>query len=155
MEGRPIREHIERHYDAHREVMERLAEEVPTLSWAEGESAAVPNTAKLDELLDELDHQAADGRPFVATLERPDGKVLGLTVGDERSIVTYMASADPPYFSSHDPESDEAGTVVYDFFGHFSESPADAAVPMDDAREAARRFFRTGERPENIAWRMD
>ena len=34
--------------------------------------------------------------------------------------------------------------------GHWSEFPADAAVPMADAREAARRCFETGERPDNI-----
>jgi Immunity protein Imm1 len=39
--------------------------------------------------------------------------------------------------------------------GTRSEFPADAAVRMDDAREAVRRFFATGERPDNIDWRMD
>ena len=126
-----------------------------TLSWSEDQAAAVRTADELDQRLDALDRQARDREPFAVTLERPDGKVLTLTVGRKRSIVNYMASLDPPYYTSYDPESDESGTIVYYFFGHYSESPADAAVPTQDAREAARRFFETGERPENIDWRMD
>jgi hypothetical protein len=74
-----------------------------TLSWAADEAASVSTVDELNERLDALDRQARDGDPFAVTLERPDGRVLSLTVGRDRSVVNYMASADPPYFASHDP----------------------------------------------------
>jgi hypothetical protein len=126
-----------------------------TLSWAENESVPVHTVQELDERLDELDRQARASQPLVAGLERPDGAALSIGLGRDRSVLNYMSSPDPPYFTSHDEEADTDGTVVFFYYGHWSEFPADAAVPMADAREAARRFFETGERPDNIAWQMD
>jgi immunity protein Imm1 of predicted polymorphic toxin system len=81
---------------------------------------------------------------------------LSIGLGRDRSALNYMSSPDPPYFTSHDPDSDdEDGTVVFFYYGHWSEFPADAAVPIDDAREAVRSFFADGQRPSNIAWRQD
>jgi hypothetical protein len=126
-----------------------------TLSWAENENVPVHTVQELDERLDALDRQARASQPLVAGLERPDGAALSIGLGRDRSVLNYMRSPDPPYFTSHDEQADTDGTVVFFYYGHWSEFPADAAVPMDDAREAARRFFRTGERPDNIDWRMD
>jgi Immunity protein Imm1 len=94
-------------------------------------------------------------RQLSAGLERPDGAALSIGLGRDHSVLNYMSSPYPPYFTSHDEEADTDGTVVFFYYGHWSEFPADAAVPMADAREAARRFFETGERPDNVAWQMD
>jgi hypothetical protein len=126
-----------------------------TLSWAEDESVPVHSVQELDERLDELDRRARDDLPLVAGIERADGKALSIGLGRDRSVLNYMSSLDPPYFTSHDENADEGGTIVFYYYGHESEFPADAAVPMEDAREAVRRFFETGERPENLDWRMD
>jgi hypothetical protein len=125
------------------------------LSWAADESVAVTSVAELDERLDELDRQARADQPLVAGIERPDGAALSIGLGRDRSVLNYMSSPDTPYYTSHDPESGEDGTVVFYYYGHWSEYSADAAVPMEDARAAVRRFFETGERPENLDWRMD
>lgn len=45
--------------------------------------------------------------------------------------------------------------MVFYYGGHESEFPAEMAVPIEDAREAAKAFFQSGERPENIDWRED
>jgi hypothetical protein len=126
-----------------------------TLSWAEDASVPVYSVRELDERLDELERQAREAQPLVAGIERPDGTALSIGLGRDRSVLNYMSSLDPPYFTSHDPESDEDGTVVFYYYGHWSEYSADAAVPMDEAREAARRFLETGERPQNIDWQID
>lgn len=126
-----------------------------TLSWAENESAPVTSVAELDERLNELDRQARASQPLIAGLERPDGAALSIGLGRDCSVLNYMTSPDPPYFTSHDAEADADGTIVFFYYGHWSEFPADAAVAMDDAREAVRRFFEDGKRPDNIDWRMD
>jgi hypothetical protein len=130
-------------------------EQAMTISWAENENAAASSVDELDEQLDALDARAREGEPFVAELVHPNGAVLSIGLGRDRSVLNHSASPDPPYYTSHDPESDEDGVVVFYFYGHWSEYSADAAVPMDEAREAARRFFRTGQRPESVDWRMD
>jgi hypothetical protein len=134
---------------------DRSERQQATLSWAEDGSAPVRSVQELDERLDELDRQARADQPLVAGIERPDGAALSIGLGRDRSVLSFMASPDPPYFTSHDQEGESDGTVVFYYYGHWSEFPADAAVPMGDAREAARRFLSTGERPDNIDWRMD
>jgi hypothetical protein len=126
-----------------------------TLSWAENQSAPVSTAEELDQRLDALDEQARDSQPFVAELVRPDGAVLSIGLGRDASVLNYSASADPPSFTSCDPDGGQNGTIVFHYYGHWSEFPADAAVPMDDAREAVRSFFADGQRPSNIAWRQD
>lgn len=126
-----------------------------TVGWAEGESAEVTSVDELDQRLDALDEQARDSEPFAVTLERPDGATLSIVLGRDWSIVNHMASLDPPYYTSYDPHADADGTVVFYYYGHWSELPTDCTIPVQDAREAARRFFSDGQRPENIDWRED
>ena len=130
-------------------------EQEATLSWAENASVSVHSLQELDQRLDELHRQAREEQGLIAGIERPDGTALSIGLGRDRSVLNYMSSLDPPYFTSYDPESDQEGTVVFYYYGQWSEFSADAAVPMDDAREAVRRFYENGERPENIDWRMD
>jgi hypothetical protein len=125
------------------------------VSWAENETAPVRTVSELDQRLDELDRQARETQPFVAEIARPDGAVLSIGLGRDTSVLNYSASPDPPYFTSHDHGRSGHGTVVFYFYGHWSEFPADAAVPMTQAREAARRFMQNGQRPDNIHWRQD
>ena len=126
-----------------------------TISWAENETAPVASVDELDQRLDTLDAQARESEPFVAELVRPDGAVLSIGLGRDRSVLNHSASADPPYYTSYDPEADDDGTIVFHFYGHWSEFPGDAAVAMVEAREAARRFFESGERSDSIHWRQD
>ena len=41
---------------------------------------------------------------------------------------------------------------VFSYRGRYSDFPPSAAIPVDEAREAMRLFFRSGRRPTNIAW---
>jgi hypothetical protein len=43
---------------------------------------------------------------------------------------------------------------VFYLHGHYSDFPPDAAVPAGAAVEAMRRFYATGQRPDNIAWQQ-
>jgi hypothetical protein len=126
-----------------------------TLSWAEGKSATVASVDELDERLDALDAEAREGDPFVAEVARPDGAVLSIGLGRDASVLNYSASPDPPYYTSHSPGGSGDESPVFYYYGHWSEFRPDAAVPMENAREAVRVFFRTGDRPDNIDWRQD
>lgn len=125
------------------------------VSWAENEEVRVASASELDACLDGLDSRARAGEPFIASLVHPDGPMLSIALGADRSVLNYMASLDPPYFTSHNPDGDHDETLAWYYFGAESEFDGDQAVPMDDAREAARRFMADGQRPENIEWAMD
>ncbi|WP_101613408.1 Imm1 family immunity protein [Amycolatopsis sp. BJA-103] len=49
--------------------------------------------------------------------------------------------------------SDAPGTVEYDEQAHVRVVPAVAEIPVDQVREAVRRFVKSGgARPDNITW---
>lgn len=125
------------------------------VTWADDEEVEVGSAAELDECLDRLDAQARAGEPFIASLVHPDGPMLSIALGADRSSLNYMASMDPPYFTSHNPDGDPDETLAWYYFGAESEFNGDQVVPMEQAREAVRRFLADGRRPENIDWRED
>jgi immunity protein Imm1 of predicted polymorphic toxin system len=50
-----------------------------------------------------------------------------------------------------DAAASEEGAVFY-LHGHWTEFPATALIPNPAAREAARQFLRTGDRPDTVRW---
>jgi immunity protein Imm1 of predicted polymorphic toxin system len=91
----------------------------------------------------------------MAEIVRPEGMGLTIGLGRDHSVLTYIASDAGPYFTSHSGDGPDEGTVVFFYGGHESEFGADAAVPVEEAREAARLFFADGARPGNVDWRQD
>jgi Immunity protein Imm1 len=124
----------------------------PTLGWRHDEAAErIDSEQALVRRLEEIGAANSEQPPLV-TLAMTDGSWLAVGVGRDYSIVNYVKSiAEPDYLSEGDLAVDEPPVFYFD--GHYSEFPPDAAVSVEDAYEAMRRFYRTGERPDNISWR--
>jgi hypothetical protein len=123
-----------------------------TLVWGEDHRAvAVDGPARLDELLAEA-AQDAQTSHTVAELVSPSGAELTIGLGQERSIVTFKASPDPPYFVSLGTGSIHERLVFY-YGGAWSEFGGEEAITLTDAMAALKEFYETGERPSCIAWR--
>ena len=110
--------------------------------------------AELDALLDRVSSEAPEGRPTGVHLFSPEGACLTLALGSEESVLGFIdASCEPPYFASKGEVEDvEPLFTFYVCSEHHTEVPRRNVVSTGAAREAAREFFRTGRRPENVAW---
>jgi immunity protein Imm1 of predicted polymorphic toxin system len=128
---------------------------VTTVSGEDDREIPVRTVEELDAQLDRLDAEARQRQPLAAEIVRPDGVVLIIGLGRDESVLNYQVSEAGPYYTSHSEDAPDDSTVVFYYGGHESEFLAEAAVPVEDAREAARLFFADGKRPENIDWQQD
>jgi Immunity protein Imm1 len=121
-----------------------------SLHWAQSE-VAVGSVQELDALLDRLTVEAENDRPFMVALAREDGSSLSIGLGSDESVASYVSgSYDPPYYVSRgDP--DRAEPIVF-HSGEMTEFPPWSAIPLEDARQAMRHFFETGELSPGIDW---
>ena len=104
---------------------------------------------ELDAVLDKASTDAAAaGRPsvvYVLTDRGAQAPFLGLGVGREFSYLTYGGQ--------HAPGDLDGGVPpAWYTSGARSELPAGRAVQVEAARDAAREFLLTGERPTNVEW---
>jgi len=111
----------------------------------------VTDAAHLFELLTEASKDAETSHT-IAELVSPAGAELTVGLGRDRSVVTFKASAEPPYFVSRGTGSADE-LLVFFYGGGWSEFSGDEAIPIDDASAALREFYATGQRPTCIAWR--
>jgi hypothetical protein len=121
------------------------------VEWENDGRAEVASVEQLDRLLDDLTEQARP-RPFMAVLISGTGDSLAIGLGRKESVLSWVsATGDPPYHGSNgDPSA--TGLVVFFYGGSWSEFPRSYAVPVADARAAAREFFETGVRPNQVGW---
>lgn len=123
-----------------------------TVMWGEGGEARVVSIAELDQLLDDLAREAERDKPLIVELISDEGATLSVGLGHpERTVAGFMTSLDPPYLQSWGGDS-TAEELVFYYAGSYSDYPPESGIPVDQAREALRRFFRTGALPDNIAW---
>jgi immunity protein Imm1 of predicted polymorphic toxin system len=122
-----------------------------SLNWDQNE-VAVGSVQELDALLDRLTREAQAELPFVVSLAREDGSTLSIGLGREESVANYVSGSwDPPYYVSRgDP--DRTGAVEFVYSGEMTEYPPWSAIPAEDAREAMRHFFTTGELSPKLEW---
>jgi hypothetical protein len=104
---------------------------------------------ELDQLLDSLDAEATE--PTIVTLvDKATGRALSLAVGSSDSVLNWMDENDPhPYWSSKG--NDDDGRVSFHFGNQPSEFPRSVLVDILTARQAARDFLASGNRPA-IDW---
>jgi hypothetical protein len=122
------------------------------LEWDENQQADVHSLDELERLIDELSLQAQGELPFSVELYGNVDTCLSILVGGEVSHLEFFsAKSRPPVVVSSGPWSDDE-FVVCTHRGHYSEMPKKYCIPVADAREALRRYFLTGERPDNVAW---
>jgi hypothetical protein len=126
------------------------------LVWTEeGDGKIVESVKELDKILDRLTADAEQGKPFIVELVADNGNVMGIGIGRPQSVLGFMeASFQPPYYASRNREFSNADdeVIVFYYGGHWTEFPIKSAIPIQDAREAFRRFFVTGALPDNIEW---
>lgn len=98
--------------------------------------------------------QDAARLPLIAEVTSDDGDCLSIGLGREISVLSYVgASKMPPYFSSQGLAWVRDGEgVVFHYYGHWSEFPPSAAVPMADAVEAVRYFCEHGRLSPLMSW---
>lgn len=113
----------------------------------------VTTVDEVDAFLDELT-TTADANGI------PTGAILSLEPGSEDPALMVIVGADrvPLYWlptdslSRGDETEDQAPTFEFLMGGH-GEFPAWSLIPLEQAREAARRFLTSGGQcPDNITW---
>ena len=125
---------------------------MPDLVWGQSDRAKVRSVEDLDRLVDQLTSEASEGLPFAVELYIRDGTGMYIVVGRQESHVEFFsAHSHPPVIGCRGPWDDD-DLVEFTYRGQYSELPKRFTVPISDAREALRRFFQTGKRPDNIAW---
>jgi hypothetical protein len=113
-------------------------------------TAEIRDANALDRTLDAIVRDASE--PLIVELVSPDGSRLGIGLGPSSGVLTFQESADPPYFMSAGDIGLPDEDVAFYLHGHWTEFPGTALVANEHAREAARRFLATGDRPDNVMW---
>jgi hypothetical protein len=122
------------------------------VEWTENRVALVDSVEALDRLLDDLNEEARL-KPFMAELQSANSDTMSIGLGRDVSVLSWVqASGDPPYFASKGAGDNRNAVEVFFYRGQWSEFPAWSTIPVGLAREAMRRFFRSGTLPENVTW---
>ena len=114
------------------------------------ELTTVRDERDLERVLDDIEREAPE--PVVAELVAADGARLGIGLGGPSSVLAFNPSPEPPYLISLGDAGSLDGDAGFYLHGHWTEFPRTALVPNAAAREAARRFIRNGNRPDNVEW---
>ena len=123
-----------------------------TVGWERNE-VVVGSVQELDALLDRITAEAeAEDLPMLAVLGREDGSTLSIGLGHPYSVLSFVdGSHDPPYYISRRDE-ERTEPVKFVFSGEMTEFPPWCAIPTEQAREAMRHFFETGELSPRLDW---
>jgi hypothetical protein len=125
------------------------------VKWAESAEQSVHSLEELDSLLDSLHAAFTTTSPRLVIVESPDGSSIAIGLGQETSVLNFVAaSGDPPYLSSVGSMTQE-GTISYEFMGELTEGPARNGIPVTLARKAIRQYFLTGVLPDTVTWEED
>ena len=93
-------------------------------------------------------------QPLIAEVILADGGSLSVGLGRNVSVLSYVGASNmPPYFISQGSARVRDGeNVVFYYYGHWSEFPPSAAVPIPDALEAIRYFCEHGKLSPLMHW---
>ncbi len=114
------------------------------------EVRTVETVEELDEVLDRWDALARHDEPALVFLDVGDTNnhyYIGLGQDEVPVACGYRHAV------GKRPNSDEC--EEWAFANTWQEVGPDELVPAADAREATRRWARTGERPDNLRWIQD
>jgi hypothetical protein len=90
-------------------------------------------------------------KPTMVELFDDSGLSIAIGVGHSKSVVTFQASLDPPYFISLGNKS-TAGIIEFYYGDEETEYLAKNAVPFEMALHAAKEFLERRERPNGLLW---
>jgi hypothetical protein len=124
------------------------------IKWRDGEDGHLVTCE------DEFRHALAEAEqdaarlPMIAEVTLDDGDCLAIGLGREVSVLSYVgASKMPPYLISQGLARARDGEgVVFHYYGHWSEFPPPAAVPVEEAVDAVRYFCEHGELSPLMNW---
>ncbi len=125
------------------------------VKWESLVGAEIGSLGALDETIDRLQRKAEEASPIIVEVQRADGEILSIGLGREEAVLSFTAaSGNPPYYvSSSGWQAGENEDILdYDFYGHRAEIRRRYLVPMQQARDALRFFWETGERTKDIIW---
>jgi Immunity protein Imm1 len=89
-----------------------------------------------------LAQRSTRGHPTLE-LMRGDGASLSVSTDGKRAYLVWVNSLGESFHSvGSDPC--EGATLIFDYFGSWSEAPQQHLVNLEDAMQCARNFFRTG-----------
>jgi hypothetical protein len=118
---------------------------IRTRYWNPGDDSVVIGRLISDEelpnLLDAvLELSGGRGHPAVE-LAREDGSSLTIATDGTRCAMVWI---NPLEESFHSVGGTPGPVLIYDYFGSWSEVPAEFTIAAGDALECARRFIKTG-----------
>ena len=106
----------------------------------------VSNQEELDAALDELDRRAREADDVIIALLGTDIEtMMTIGVGSNLVPVTYGYVRSRGSLPEGEPEE-------WRFMNTWNEISPTELVPAELAREAARQWLVTGERPDNLVW---
>ena len=126
----------------------------PFLIWEEDRRIAITSVAMLDAIVDELDASARAAMPITIELYHDEEQMLLIVVGQETSYVQFYSTAYHPHLWTCRGEWNDDEHIEFLYRGHHSGIDKRYTVPIAEAREALRRFFIAGVRPDNIQWEV-
>jgi Immunity protein Imm1 len=113
----------------------------------------ISSLSRLDTELDRITAEAtAAGRPCMANLISPGSRILGMGIGAERSVLSWIdEESDHPYLLSKG-NLDSLEPLQFYYGNQWSEFPPFSAIDVATAREAMGEFLLTDRLPANVKW---
>jgi hypothetical protein len=132
-----------------------MTEFVPRMSWDVDNHVNILTKQDLDKTVDQLMEEANGSLPFSVEVSVNELTSLVITLGSEYSHVEFYSANSGPLVVGCRGPWDEDALIAFTHRGEYSEMELRYFVPMQAAREALRRYFESGERPDNIQWNDD
>jgi len=124
--------------------------------WNESESLFFKDIGEMLKILAELDDRFSKSQPTIVEIEggRGDSMAIGLGGGDDTLLSYIEASGDPPYLHSVGQYNGD-DTVVYYYYGEWTEFPKRVLIPKNLALEVVKDFAATGQITNKVRWEED
>jgi immunity protein Imm1 of predicted polymorphic toxin system len=114
-------------------------------------SINAPDVEDVEQLIHRaLTLKSGRGHPAVE-LTRPDGACLSIGTDGDRAVLVWVNALDE---RSHTVSNGKGKNLIFDYFGSWSEVPAEFTVSLSDALDGIRRFLEIGV-PESEALRFE
>jgi hypothetical protein len=123
-----------------------------TIECDAGDTRTVQSSEELEKVLNEIDMVHRANRPVMVNVVSQSGEVLTIGLGADQSVLSYMpANGEPPYLSSVGNDQ-SGGTIVFSYFGDWTEIPRTSLIATPIARQVLRHFVNTGELSNIVTW---
>ena len=123
-----------------------------TVWWGPGhdqsDSGLTPE--EVDRLLNRLEGEAS-AAPFLVDVVDETEATLTIGLGRPVTVLSFIASIDPPYLTTYAAEPVVQDSVWFDYGGSESEFVPDQVIPLELARRVARAFAENGDR-SGVDW---